>query len=148
MEPVCPKCSHRLPEEQTLAYRFCPHCGTEIKARSRDLDDALLTVPPALPAAPYRKIHQGLSPQARQKVALSEPAIEAQAMTRRSQPEIKPPNTPPPPGFFRIGSEKKAPVPANIKKQPFFARHRKNVVIGALVLLAVIILIIGGLFTF
>jgi DNA-directed RNA polymerase subunit RPC12/RpoP len=152
MESACPKCSRQLPEVETLKYRFCPYCGTEIQARLKDLDDAFLTLPPDLPSGPHRKIHQSLSPQAPQKEPFGEQfndqAIEPWAMSKRSHLKMKPPNTPPPPGFFRISSEKKAPFPADIKKQQPLLKRRKNVVIAALVLLAVIILIVGWFFTF
>ena len=152
MKPACPKCRRQLPQKEALEYRFCPHCGTEMNAGPKNLEDALLTLPPDPPSGSHQMIQRGLSSQALRKIApgehFNDRAIEPREMIGRSRPKIKPPAVPPPPGFFRNHSGKKPDLPAGTKKQQLLARHRKKVVIGALVLLAVIILIIGGLFTF
>jgi DNA-directed RNA polymerase subunit RPC12/RpoP len=114
MDLSCPKCSKQLPEVETLKYRFCPHCGAEIAAAPKKLEDAFLTIAPDL-APP--------------------------------QPKLKPPEIPPPSSFFRTPSEPIKPPPQDIHKQPP-TKNRNKIIIAVLISLAVVILIIGGLFTF
>jgi len=62
-------------------------------------------------------------------------------------PKLKPPDIPPPSSFFRTPSEPIKPPPQDIHKQPP-AKNRNKIIIAVLISLAVVILIIGGLFTF
>jgi len=157
----CPKCSKQLPEVETLRYRFCPHCGAEIAAAPKKLEDAFLTIPPDLATRQPEQTPDGLSldTQTGQKVSsagqFNDQTIEPQPMTRQSQPKIKPPTTPPPSGFFRISSAEKSHSISSGKKEPPKKVIKKqsptktrNIIIATLVILAVIILVLGGLFTF
>jgi DNA-directed RNA polymerase subunit RPC12/RpoP len=150
MDLSCPKCSKQLPEVETLEYRFCPHCGAEIPARPKKLEGAFQTLPPDLASKPQKKRPERLKPDISETASNISPAthqtIEPSPMTKRSRPKIKPPVTPPPPSFFRMRPEKKPPAPEDIKAQP--STKSRNIIIAALVLLAVIILVLGGFFTF
>jgi hypothetical protein len=127
MKPSCPKCNQQLPEVETVEYRFCPHCGAEIAAERQQPDDADLTIPPDPPR-----------PQA-----------------NRQQLILKPPDTPPPDSFYRTPADKNTPLfhsgekgaaKKDIEKQRP-AKNRK-IIIAVLIVLALIILLLGGLFTF
>jgi hypothetical protein len=155
----CPKCSKPLPEVETLNYRFCPHCGAEIAAEYQQLDDAYLTIPPDSP--PPHDSHQpmDLSPETEKKITFPDPfdnqTREPQQMTDRPQPKLKPPDTPPPASFFRARSDEKTPLTRPAEKVSPKRDHKKQspsknrkIAIATLVILAIIILLLGALFTF
>jgi len=153
MDLTCPQCNKQLPEVETLEYRFCPHCGAEVKAESGKLDDTRLTIPPDLTPPQLKQAPQGLSPQtgkqATRTESINDQTVEPQPSSTHTHTEIKPPDTPPPSGFFRVSAAEQAPFD---KKKDFIEKppgkkHRK-LIIAVLILLAVIILILGGLFTF
>ena len=148
-----------LPEVENLEYRFCPGCGTEISAEPKKLDDAFQTIPPDLSAqSPGQKIttsdpDPGLN--AIRKENLNDKTIVPQPMTKLRQPHLKPPDTPPPPGFHRTRSIEKPHLPRSEKNAPpkriihkRSAAKNRNILIVSLVVLALIILVLGGLFTF
>ena len=147
----CPKCSKQLPEVETLKYRFCPHCGAEIPAEPKKLDNASLTIPPDLSERQPKQSADVLSPQTDENVSttrsFNDQTIIPQTVVKRSRPKINPPDTPPPSGFFRSSPEKKEPPPPDLKQQPP-AKSRRNIIIAILILLVVVILIMGGIFTF
>jgi len=159
MKLTCPKCSQPLPEVETVKYRFCPHCGAEIAAESQQLDDAYLTMPPdsAPPREDHR--HKHLSPETEKKITAAGPfddqTREPQPVADRPQPKLKPPDTPPPASFFRARSDEKTPLtrpaekvsPKRDQKKQSLNKNR-NIFIATLVILALIILLLGALFTF
>ena len=159
MQPTCPQCSKKLPELETLKFRFCPNCGAEIAAEPQPLDDAYLTIPPDSPPPQADHRPMDLSPETEKKMAVTHPfdhqTSEPQPIANRQPPKLKAPVTPPPASFFRtrsddktdpIRSEAKVPPKKVIKKESP-AKNRK-IVIAILVILVVIILLLGGLFTF
>lgn len=159
MEPKCPQCSKKLPQVETLKFRFCPHCGAEIAAEPRQLDDAYLTLPPDSPPPQADHRPQDLSPETENKIAVTDPfndqTSEPQPMASRPPLKLKPPFTPPPASFFHtrsdkktdsIGSEVKGPPKKALKKES--PAKNRNIVIAILVILVVIVLLLGGLFTF
>jgi hypothetical protein len=151
MQTNCPQCNKPLPEVETLEYRFCPHCGAELAVEPDKLDDVFLTIPPDLPPARADDSLSRLSPPAEQPPPdagpSDDPTIEPQPLRPQSHPEIRPPSEKPPPGFFREPPAKTPPGPAQpINKPP--AKNPKKILIAVLILLAVVILILGGLFTF
>jgi DNA-directed RNA polymerase subunit RPC12/RpoP len=155
----CPKCSKQLPAVETLKYRFCPHCGAEIPAEPKKLDNVLLTIPPDLSKRQPKQMADVLSPQTDENASttksFNDQTIEPQQMVKRSRPKINPPDTPPPSSFFRISSAEKThsissgekvPPKKVIKKQS--PTKTRSSIIVILVILAIIILVLGGLFTF
>jgi hypothetical protein len=86
---------------------------------------------------------------------LSDQTGEPQTMASRQQLNLKPPDTPPPAGFFRTSSDKNTPVfhsgekaaPKKDLREQRTAKNR-NIIIATLIILAIIILLLGGLFTF
>ena len=158
MDLSCPKCSKQLPEVETLKYRFCPHCGAEIPAEPKKLDNAFLTIPPDLSKRQPKTTAAVVSPptdiNGSTTISFDDQTIEPQPVIKRPRPKINPPDTPPPSSFFRISpaektnsirSGEKVPPKKVIKKQsPTKTRN----IIAALVILAIIILVLGGLFTF
>jgi len=146
----CPKCSKQLPEVETLEYRFCPHCGAEIPAGPKKLERAFQTLPPDLTSGPQKKMPGRSKPDVGETASNISPSthqtIEPSLMAKRSRPKIKPPVTPPPASFLRMSPEKNTPAPEDIKAQS--STKSRNIIIAALVLLAVIILVLGGFFTF
>jgi DNA-directed RNA polymerase subunit RPC12/RpoP len=153
MELLCPKCSKQLPEVEILKYRFCPHCGAEIAAEPKKLEDAFLTIPPDLAPQHPKQTPKSLSldTQTGKKLTLNgrfnDQTIEPQTTTTQPQAKLKPPDIPPPSSFFRTPSEPIKPPPQDIHKQPP-TKNRNKIIIAVLISLAVVILIIGGLFTF
>ena len=158
MEPSCPKCNTPLPEVESLEFRFCPHCGAEIAAESKQLDDAYLTMPPDPLPPPSGHPPADLSPQTEEKITVAGPfddqTREPQPTAGRTQLRLKPPDTPPPASFFRNRDEKTHSIrsgenvpPKRDKKSPAPTKKR-NIIIAALVILVMIILLLGGLFTF
>jgi DNA-directed RNA polymerase subunit RPC12/RpoP len=153
MEPACPKCSRKLPEVKTLKYRFCPHCGAEIAYGPDKQKEAFRTIPPDLatplstspPENARLDMETGKNPNPAGQ--LNDPAIVPQPRSSRLQPKLKPPDTPPPAGFFRTPSQTPKP-PAQDVTAPSQTKNLNKIIIIALISLAVIILIIGGLFTF
>jgi hypothetical protein len=87
--------------------------------------------------------------------SFNDQTIEPQPMIKRPRPEIKPPDTPPPSSFFRITSaEKTNPIrsgeevpPRKVVKIQSPTKTR-NIIIATLVILVIIILVLGGVFTF
>ena len=177
MERTCPKCDKQLLEAERLDYRFCPHCGAELAAEPQRLDDAFLTVPPDLPPPQTDQRPMDAGPPAVKKTG-SEPfddqTIAPHPTVPPNRPEINAPNDPPPSSFFRKPADrpdppsKSLPTPPELsspppeslakppepqeppgveKKQPPRKNHKK-VFMAVLILLAVLILIMGGLFTF
>jgi hypothetical protein len=170
MEPSCPKCSKSLPEVETLEFRFCPHCGAEIAAESQQLDDAYLTIPPD--SLPPQDDHRptDLSPETEKTITVAGPfddqTSELQPMAGRQKPKLTPPVTPPPASFFRTRSDEKTPSIRSEEKLPpktirseeklppkkgnkkTSPTKNRNIFIAILVILVMIILILGGLFTF
>ncbi|NOQ18947.1 MAG: hypothetical protein GQ571_03145 [Desulfobacterales bacterium] len=159
MDLICPKCSMQLPEVETLEYRFCPKCGAEISAEPKKLDEAFQTIPPDLPAQQPKQTPKVLDSATGQKVIFTgkfnDKTIEPRPMAKLPQPKINPPDTPPPSSFFHISSAEKThsissgekvPPKKAIKKQS--PTKSRNIIIATLVILAVIILVLGGLFTF
>jgi hypothetical protein len=155
----CPKCSKQLPEVETLKYRFCPHCGAEIPAEPREINNAFLTIPPDLSKGQPKRTADVVSPPTDENgsttKSFNDQTIEPQSVVKGPRPKIKPPDTPPPPSFFRVSpaektnsirSGEKAPPKKVIKKQS--PTKTRNIIIAALVILAIIILVLGGLFTF
>jgi DNA-directed RNA polymerase subunit RPC12/RpoP len=159
MKLKCPQCSKSLPQEETLKFRFCPHCGAEIAAEPRKLDDAYLTLPPDSPPpqADHRPLDLSLETENKITVAgrFNDQTSEPQTMSSRQQPKLKPPDTPPPTRFFHSRSDEKTQTirseeeepPKKDNKKPSPTKKR-NTIIAALVILVVIILLLGGLFTF
>jgi hypothetical protein len=159
MPIACPQCSKPLPQVETLEFRFCPHCGAEIAAEPRQLDDAYLTLPPDSPPAQADHRPMDVSPETEEKIAGTGPfndqTSEPQVMESRQRPKLKPPDSPPPAGFFRTPSDEKTPSirpaekvpPKKDIKKPSPTKKR-NIIIAALVILAVIVLLLGALFTF
>ena len=159
MELKCPKCNSQLPEVENLEYRFCPTCGAEITAGPKKLDEAFLTVPPDLSAQQPRQKSNTFDSEKSPKVTFTEKSnnktIAPQSMATLSQPELKPPDTPPPSSFHRIRSvespqptlakEKNPPKQIIQKRSP---SKKRNIIIVGLVILALIILALGGVFTF
>jgi hypothetical protein len=150
----------QLPEVKNLEYRFCPECGAEISAKPKRLDEAFLTIPPELPAQKPEQTPNALDPETGQKVIftgkLNDKTIAPQSMDTLQQPALKPPDAPPPSSFYRISSvekphspsaSEKAPPKKDIRKPPP-TQNRKKIIIAALAILALIILVLGGLFTF
>ncbi|MBW2518587.1 MAG: zinc ribbon domain-containing protein [Deltaproteobacteria bacterium] len=159
MEPSCPKCNKPLPQVETIKYRFCPHCGAEIAAEPRRLDDAYLTIPPDPLPPQADSPPTDLNPQTEKKIGVTrrfnDQTIEPRPPVSRQQPKLTPPDTPPPDSFFRTRSaEKKPPIHTkeqtspkkDVKKQS--PTQKRNIIIAALIILALIILLLGGLFTF
>jgi DNA-directed RNA polymerase subunit RPC12/RpoP len=151
MDLSCPKCSKQLPEVETLKYRFCPHCGAEIPAEPRKLDNAFLTIPPDLSKRQPKRTAEVVSPPTGENgsttISFNDQTIEPQPVIKRPRPKINPPDTPPPSSFFRISPEKKEPPPPDLKQQPP-AKSRRKIIVAILILLVVVILIMGGIFTF
>jgi DNA-directed RNA polymerase subunit RPC12/RpoP len=153
MRLACPKCNRQLPEVETLKYRFCPHCGAEIAVDPEKREEAFPTIPPGLvPRQPkQRPENSSLDAETGKKPTLTgrfnEQTIEPQPMAGRPQPEIKPPDTPPPASFFRTPAETIKPQPQEFHPQPP-TKNRNKIIIAVLISLAVVILIIGGLLTF
>jgi len=159
MKLKCPQCSKPLPEVETLKFRFCPHCGAEIAAEPRQLDDAYLTIPPETPPPQTDHRPMDVSPQTEKKIAVTGPfedqTREPQPIASRQPPKLKAPDTPPPASFFRTRSDEKThPIrsgemvpPNKDNKKPSTTKSR-NIVIAILVILTMIILLLGGLFTF
>jgi len=159
MERTCPQCSKKLPEVETLKFRFCPHCGAEIAAEPQQLEDAYLTIPPDSPPPQADQRPLDLSPETENKIAVSDPfndqTGEPQPMASRQPPKLKPPVTPPPASFFHTRSDEKTEsipseakeLPKKVIKKESPAKNR-NIVIAILVIFVVIILLLGGLFTF
>ena len=162
MQKSCPKCSRQLPELVNLKYRFCPHCGAEITDESEKHEDVFLTIPPdSAPRQPEQRPEDlasntdaGRDPAPEER--FNDKTVAPQSVARRPRPELKPPDMPPPPGFFRTAPADKAnptvsPEKAFLKQQfknPSPSPKRKKIIIAILLLLAVIILIMGGLITF
>ena len=155
----CPKCSKKLPEVETLEFRYCPHCGAEIAAEPQQLDDAYLTIPPDSPPPQTGHRPIDVSPETEKKMAVTDPfddqTREPQPMAGRSQARLKPPDTPPPASFFRTRSDEKTPsirpaekVPPKRDDKKQSPTKNRNIIIAALVILAIIILLLGALFTF
>jgi hypothetical protein len=159
MKTTCPKCNQQLPEAETLEFRFCPHCGAEIATELQQPDDAYLTIPPDSPPpqADHRPVD--LNPETKKKITvanpLSEQTSEPQPMASRQKPKLTPPAIPPPASFFRTRSNEKTPSirpaekvsPKRDQKKQSPTKNR-NIVIAILVILAIIILLLGALFTF
>jgi DNA-directed RNA polymerase subunit RPC12/RpoP len=159
MKLKCPQCSKSLPQEETLKFRFCPHCGAEIAAEPRKLDDAYLTLPPDSPPPQTDQRPLDLSLETENKITvtgrLNGQTSEPQVMSSRQQPKLKPPDTPPPAGFFHTRSDKNTQISRSEEEEPPKKDNKKpsptkkrNTIIAALVILVVIILLLGGLFTF
>ncbi|MBW2432291.1 MAG: hypothetical protein JRF36_01725 [Deltaproteobacteria bacterium] len=134
-----------------VEYRFCPHCGAEITAETRQLDDAYLTLPPDSPPPQADHRPLDLSPETENNITVAgrfnDQTSEPQTMNSRQKPKLTPPVEPPPPGFFRMSPSEADPPPLKPQKKPPTKNHHK-VIIAVLILLAVVILILGGLFTF
>ena len=159
MELTCPKCSKPLPEVETLEFRFCPHCGAKITAEVQQLEDGYLTIPPDPPSPKTDQQPMDLHPQTEDKITipgqLNDQTIEPQPMAGLQKPKLKPPDTPPPVSFFRPRSDEKPSLthstekvlPKSDQKKQSPTKNRK-IVITVLVILAIIILLLGALFTF
>jgi hypothetical protein len=129
-------------------------------AKPKKLDEAFQTIPPDLPAQQPEQTPNALHSEADQRVISNEKfndkTIAPQPMDKLRQPELKPPNTPPPSSFFRISAAARPhptsfPEKAHPKKdvrKPPPTQNRKKIIIAALAILALIILVLGGLFTF
>jgi len=159
MEQTCPKCSKAMPDVETLEFRFCPHCGAEIGAGPQQLEDAFLTIPPD--SLPPQADHppEDLPPETEEKIAVTgqfnDQTIEPLVMSSRQQPKLKPPDTAPPVGFFRTRSDEKTQTSRFQEKESAKKDNKKpsptknrNIAIATLVILAIVILILGALFTF
>jgi hypothetical protein len=159
MELSCPKCSMQLPEVENLEFRFCPGCGAEISAEPERLDQAFQTIPPDLSAQPPEQTPNALDSEQGQKVIhngkFNDMTIAPQSVTPLRQPELQPPDTPPPSSFHRVSSiekphrpraEEKAP-PKRVTPKRSPAKSR-NILIASLIILVLIVLVLGGLFTF
>jgi hypothetical protein len=166
MDLTCPTCRQQLPEVETLNYRFCPHCGAEIDAEPRPLDEAFLTIPPEPSTPPVGAEPQGPGPAPETKTAadgqFEDQTVAPQPIIPKNRPQIRPPVEPPPPGFFRRPSsapdpsppipqkrraKKVHPPPPKPPEKPAAKNHQKFI-IAVLIILALVILILGGIFTF
>ena len=159
MDLLCPKCSMPLPEVENLEYRFCPACGAEISAKPKRLEAAFQTIPPDLsaqqPEQPPNALDSETGPKAIFTEKFNDESIAPQSVDRLQQPELKPPDTPPPSSFNRIRPVEKA-QPASSKEQAPTKQviqerspsKSRKIIIAGLIILALIILVLGGLFTF
>jgi hypothetical protein len=144
MEPACPGCSQQLPEAQAHKYRFCPYCEAGLAAEPKKFEDARVTTPPDLTprhlrqAPENRKIDPDLKPDSAAGFASHD--VAPQPTAGQPRPALKPPDSAPPPGFFRTPAEPIKPSPP--------AKNRNKLMLAVLILLGVIILIIGGLLSF
>lgn len=166
MKRICPQCNQRLPEVETLKYRFCPHCGAEIAAEPVKLDEVYLTMPPDLTPQQAEPRQDDGDPEAEKKITATKQfedhTIAPQPDIQQNRPEIKPPAEPPPATFFRTPppkpnlpppvSEKQGdadpPSPPPLPKKQPPTRSYHKLIMAVLILLALVILILGGLFTF
>ena len=166
MEQTCPNCNQQLPEVQKLKYRFCPHCGAEIDAEPRPIDEAFLTIPPDLPAPPVGPAPEDSGPAPERTIPvngqLDERTIAPQPITPEKRPQIRPPAEPPPPSFFRTpptAPDPPPPIPKKQRAEKFHTpspespkktatKNHQKVIVAVLIILALVILILGGLFTF
>ena len=159
MDLLCPKCSMPLPEVENLEYRFCPACGAEISAKPKRLEAAFQTIPPDLsaqqPEQPPNVLDSETGPKAIFTEKFNDETIAPQSMDRLQQPELKPPDKPPPSSFYRVRSvEKPHPTRSEVKAPPKRViqkrspAKKRNIIIATLVFLALIILVLGGIFTF
>ena len=159
MELTCPKCSKPLPEVETLEFRFCPHCGAEISAEPRQIEDAYLTIPPDPPAPPADHPPTDLHPRSEKKAAavgrIDDQTGQPHTVINRQQLKLKPPKSAPPVSFFRNRSDEKPPLIRPAEKETPKTDHKKQpspknrkIVIAILVALVIIILVLGALFTF
>ena len=166
MPLTCPQCNQQLPQVETLQYRFCPHCGSEIDAAPRPLDETFLTIPPASPLPPEGAEPPDPGPSHEIGAAAAgqfeDQTIAPQPITPENRPPIRPPAEPPPPGFFRKPPSEPEPPPSISKEQRTektpppppkppekpAAKNHHTVIIAVLIILAVVILLLGALFTF
>ena len=159
MQLECPKCNMQLPEVENLEYRFCPACGAEITVKPKKLDNAFLTVPPNLSAQRPGQKSKTLDSETGPKVIFTETpdekTIAPQSMPKLRQPELKAPDTPPPSSFHRIRSVEKpqhtlskGKIPPKQIIQQRSPAKKRNIIIASLVILGLIILALGGVFTF
>lgn len=166
MERTCPTCNQLLPEVETLKYRFCPHCGAEIAAEPVQIDAADLTIPPDLTPPEVDARPGDVNPVPEKKIAASKPfddhTIAPQPAATRNRPQIKPPTEPTPTTLFRTpppqpnlpppisekqrGTERPSPPPLPNREPPTRSHHK--LIVAVLIILALAILILGGLFTF
>ena len=146
MPIVCSKCSRKLPEVKTLKYRFCPHCGAEITYGPEKQEEAYRTIPPD-PASPLSALPPENARLDMETGKNPNSAGQLNDPTTVPQPKLKPPDTPPPAGFFRTPSQTPKP-PAQEVTASSQTKNLNKIIVIALISLAVIILIIGGLFTF
>ena len=159
MKTTCPKCNRQLPEAEALEFRFCPHCGAEIAAESRQLDDAYLTIPPDSPPSQAGHGPREFSQETEKGIpaasSFSDQTSEPQPTDSRQRLILKPPDSPPPASFFRTRTNEKTlsirpaekVTPKRDPKKQSPTKNR-NMVIAALVILAIIVLLLGALFTF
>ena len=166
MERTCPTCNQQLPKVETIEYRFCPHCGAEITTEPRLLDEAYLTIPPDLTPPQADNSPGDVNPEAEKKITAKEPlddhTIAPQSATPQNRPEIKPPAEPPPATFFRtpppepdlspsipkkMQAKKADRLPSKPPKKTPPKNHHK-LMVAVLICLALVILLLGGLFTF
>lgn len=166
MERTCPQCNQALPKVDELQYRFCPHCGAQIDAGPRPLDEAFLTQPPDLPPPPVNAQPEDHGPAPEKTTPAAEPfedqTAAPQPVTPENRPQIKPPDDPPPSSFFRAPpeapdppppksekqqAEKVYPRPPEIPKKTATKTHHK-VLIAVLIVLVLVVLLLGALFTF
>ena len=166
MNLKCPKCNQALPKVKTLKYRFCPHCGAEVAAEPEKLDEAYLTIPPDLPLPKADRKPDNANAKTDKKLtetgSLDDQTIAPQPITPQNRPPIKPPVQPPPATFFRTPAAEPEVRPPKSKKQPATefdppppqppkkpqTISRSKVMIAVLIILALVILTLGGLFTF
>lgn len=156
---TCPECGMKLPEVETLEYRFCPGCGAQIPVKPERLDETYQTIPPDLKEQQRRQSPGDLEPEKGKKEnftrKIDDRTISPQPISSLKKPELKPPNTPPPDSYFRqrasdapnsIHLEEKVP-PEQVVQKLAPAKNRR-IIIVLLIVLAFIILLLGGLFTF
>ena len=159
MQTTCSKCNQQLPEMETLEFRFCPHCGAEIAPEPGQMEDAYLTIPPDPPPPPTEYPPMDLRPETDKKETapdrFDDRTAEPQTATDRQQLKLKPPESPPPAGFFRNRSEEKPPLVRPAEKVPPEKEHKKQastknrkIGITILIILVIMILVLGALFTF
>ena len=159
MPVKCSRCSQALPDVETLEFRFCPHCGAEIAPEPGQIENAYLTIPPdpPLPPADHRPMELRPETETKEKAVerFNDRTGEPQTATKKQQLKLKPPESPPPAGFFRTRSDEEPRLVHPAENVPMENEHKKKastknrkIVITILVILVIIILVLGALFTF
>lgn len=144
MSISCPKCHTDLPEQEGFVYRFCPQCGAQITAETRDIHGNVQTIPPELDVENSVDMRVAADDNENYNRPANQTLAPEFTHYRKPSAEIKAPPGPAPLSFYRV-------IPAdqlsnNAPYEQKRTEKKRSVPVLWILLVTLLIILAGGIY--